>query len=343
MKVLTARSAEEGLYLGLNLLRAEGVHVGSRNGSTIEYPGPVTTVFKRPERRVVFHPARRANPFFHLFESLWMLGGRNDVEYLTQFVKTMVNYSDDGKTFNGAYGHRWRTYFGRDQLNDIIHQLRWPDPLSRRAVLAMWDGARDGVGVSKDFPCNLSCVFSVRPGRATNHLHMTVFNRSNDIILGLYGANVVHFSILQEYVAGCLGLPMGTYTHVSNSFHAYPNWDRFLKLYEGTTAERELVAVNGYVNEYEVPGAPPTFPIMSTPKAIWDIDLTMFLSHPDSNSFQDPFFTRIAKPMWFAHKALKAGDRKAAEEILWSQMPPCDWRVAALSMINRWGDPAPIK
>jgi hypothetical protein len=52
---------------------------------------------------------------------------------------------------------------------------------------------------------------------------MIVFNRSNDIIFGCYGANAVHFSFLQEYIACCCGLSLGTYTQLSSDFHAYKN------------------------------------------------------------------------------------------------------------------------
>lgn len=52
---------------------------------------------------------------------------------------------------------------------------------------------------------------------------MTVCCRSNDLILGAYGANIVHFSMLQEYMAGKLGKMMGSLTQLSNSLHIYPD------------------------------------------------------------------------------------------------------------------------
>lgn len=50
---------------------------------------------------------------------------------------------------------------------------------------------------------------------------MTVANRSNDIIWGCYGANAVHMSMLQEFVANALGIPVGLYNQVSNDWHIY--------------------------------------------------------------------------------------------------------------------------
>ena len=49
----------------------------------------------------------------------------------------------------------------------------------------------------EEIPCNTAIYFKVREGK----LNMTVSNRSNDVIWGTFGANVVHMSILQEYVA----------------------------------------------------------------------------------------------------------------------------------------------
>jgi hypothetical protein len=48
---------------------------GSRAGDVLVAPHPVMSVTSIPTERVLFDPARDANPFFHLFESLWMLAG----------------------------------------------------------------------------------------------------------------------------------------------------------------------------------------------------------------------------------------------------------------------------
>ena len=93
-------------------LESCGIWQESRSGKVIEYPEPVMTTYKRPEERVLFYPSRDANPFFHLFEALWMLAGKNDLEYVSRFNSRMKDFSDDGKILNGAYGHRWREVGG---------------------------------------------------------------------------------------------------------------------------------------------------------------------------------------------------------------------------------------
>lgn len=219
MQVINAQNVNDALPKAINLLLWDGVERSSRNGPVLAYPEPVTTVYRRPDQRVLFSHKRRANPVFHLMESLWMLAGRNDVAFPATFVKTMKAFSDDGERFHGAYGYRWRKWFEHDQLHWVITELK-RDPTSRRAVLQMWDGGRDPIMAShsgKDVPCNTSIYFDVRDGK----LNMLVSCRSNDAIWGCYGANVVHMSVLQEYVAASVGVPMGVYRQMSNDLHVY--------------------------------------------------------------------------------------------------------------------------
>lgn len=216
MKIIVARNAEDALLKGLNLISVEGVTRGSRNGEVL-YGGSVTTVYERPCERVVLWQGRDCNPFFHLYESLWMLLGRNDVASVARYAKRMETFSDDGKIFHGAYGYRWVSYFYKNQVEDIINILK-VNPLDRRCVLQMWDAREDLGRQGKDVPCNVSAV--VDRG-VDGEVNLTVFNRSNDIIWGAYGANAVHFSVLLEYIAGKIGAPIGRYTQISINWHAY--------------------------------------------------------------------------------------------------------------------------
>lgn len=225
----------------------------SRNGPVLMIDEPILITYRCPWERVLFNPARDANPFFHLYEALWMLAGRNDVASVAYYASNMANYSDDGKTLNGAYGYRWRhakaipnstDIVGYDQLDILVNHLK-ADPTSRRAVLQMWNVEDDLLKIgkieplvkdrwlgSKDVCCNLSVMFSIREEHnyerdlvITKYLDMTVTNRSNDMIWGLLGANYVHFTILQEYMAARLGVEVGLYHHFTNNLHIYEsNW-----------------------------------------------------------------------------------------------------------------------
>jgi len=221
----------------------------SRNGDVIRFKEPVTIHYLLPSERVLLSPDRNENPFFHLYEALWMLNGENSVKPLTALNSNMINYSDDGRTFNGAYGRRWRraiinenSPFEKevDQLYLIIEHLKRQKD-SRRAVLQMWNVSEDLLKIegvtgycnyddfksfSRDVCCNTACFFDVDE----DVLNMSITNRSNDAIWGLLGANYVHFSFLQEYVAAHLGVKLGRMTVFSNNVHTYVdkfnvNWD----------------------------------------------------------------------------------------------------------------------
>ena len=142
MRVLQARNVHEALPLALRLLDQAGVERPSRNGPVLVIPEPVTVVYERPCERVIFHPERDCNPFFHIFESLHYLAGRNDVASLARYAKQMLEYSDDGVTLHGVYGHRWRKHFGFDQLTQIVAALK-KNPDDRRCILQMWDARCD--------------------------------------------------------------------------------------------------------------------------------------------------------------------------------------------------------
>lgn len=238
MYVINARNANDALGQGIQLIRSSGEPIKSRVGMTLEVPMPVTTVYHKPWERVLLSKVRDANPFFHLMESIWILAGRRDVKFLTEFNKRMSDYSDNANTFNAPYGFRLRNeffddhHYNCDQIQSVIDILS-KDPNSRQAVCQIWS-VEDLKKVTKDKACNMSLVFRIRNGK----LCITVYNRSNDMIWGAYGANVVQFSMIQEYVAAKLGLPMGTYTQVSNSYHIYIEgpggavWDRIKDGYD---------------------------------------------------------------------------------------------------------------
>lgn len=331
---LNVTNVNQAFNDGIHWLLKAGIEEDSRNGAVLVSPEPVLTTYSRPWERVLFGALRDANPFFHLMEALWMMAGRNDVEWPTFFNSKFNQFSDDGTTFNGAYGHRWRTWFGYDQLTELADTLRLY-PTTRRAVLTMWDAMGDdvrisdtgmahGAGASKDVPCNTHAYLDVRGG----FLNLTVCNRSNDAVWGAYGANAVHFSVLQEVLAKMVGVQMGVYRQFSNNLHAYLNvFDR--------ERLRAMAVQCGTQNLYE------DFdnlhrPVISTPPDEWFADLKTFLTYPGMQSgLRDPFFTGVAVPMyraWYMRKNHR--DSKAALEHAWKIEAP-DWRVACVDWISR--------
>ena len=327
MKVINIRNVHMALPEALYQLSLDGVKRDSRNGEVLMFPEPVTTVYRSPKERVIFWADRDANPFFHLFESLWMLAGRRDVEYLSRFNSRINMFSDDGKVFHGAYGYRWNTWFKTNQIDRIISRLK-KDPNDRRAVLTMWDGSVDLLLTSgKDVPCNISAVFSINH---ENKLDMIVYNRSNDLVWGCYGANAVHFSILQEYVAFCVGVEVGVYRQVSNNLHAYVDIYDKLKHLADEAPDGYTASWND--SPYQRKEVAP-FPLMSTTKDDWNDDLRCFLSQ-DNMNYIDPFFRVVAQPMLDAWNLYKKGMLvEAIYEI--DKCLATDWQKAGREWLTR--------
>lgn len=321
MKVIDAENVNSALHKGLEYLLENGLKEESRNGAVLVAPNPVCTVYNRPLQRVLFSKTRDANPFFHLMESLWMLAGRNDLEFPEIFNSKFGAYSDNGRIINGAYGFRWRKQFGYDQLEYIIRDLK-KNPADRRQVLAMWDGTEDLGSKSVDVPCNTHAYFRINSGR----LDMTVCNRSNDVIWGAYGANAVHFSFLQEYLAGMVGVEVGRYYQISNNYHAYTSVYSEEKLRE---ISKESAISNLYSTQPNMSGVP----LFNSDHDDFMTKLNNFLDTGRSRKSND-FFGLVAEPLYQAWIVRKNGRPENSLSYI-NYMPMCDWREAAEQWLLR--------
>lgn len=320
MYVIQARNVNDALAKGKRLIEAHGVEKPSRYGPTVEADHPVTTVYAKPRERVLFDARRDANPFFHFMESLWILAGRDDVEWLAQFNARMREFSDDGTTFHGAYGKRLRDMPDRcgedgDQIRQAIDALTL-NPDDRRVVLQIWNSDLDLGTQSKDIPCNDLIMLKVR----NNRLHMTVCCRSNDMIWGAYGANAVQFSMIQEYIADRIGAFVGTYYQVSDSFHVY----------EATADKIGHIAGPG-VCPYGTGKVSP-YPLDANHPA-WDHDLHCFMDE-DHLSLCTPFFQFVAVPLFQSWKAYKNKQPNAARQFA-ALCRASDWGLACGEWLER--------
>ena len=331
MKVIQARNVNDALLHGIDLFNQTSHYdvQESRNGTTYEANEPVTTFYVRPWERVCLIEERDANPFFHFIESLWMLSGSNELDPLTYYVKSMSDFSDDGKTLWGAYGWRWSKYFNKDQLAIIIQLLK-TNPDDRRAVLQMWDPIGDLAKEGKDVPCNTNIYFKVRKGR----LNMTVCCRSNDMLWGTYGANVVHMSILQEYVATMIGVEIGAYRQVSDSFHVYTETEVWQKVKH---LKIDPYNYHAYRNPYEgfADDYKPTKLITDTTSFHWELD-RFFSIHPsdmDMNGWENPAFKDIAVPMAIAYAQHKEKNYSVYKTI--QDIRPVDWKTVCFNWVNK--------
>jgi thymidylate synthase len=212
-----------------------GERVPSRVAPTIELH-PLVAEFENPRRRLVTSYGRAVNVPFMLAEVVHILNGREDLAFLDQFNSQVKEYSDDGVRFNAAYGHRLRHAHGYDQVRDVIKLLK-RDRGTRQATLTIWhpddrhhelvhvESHNGGVGDGwskeeprqvKDRACNLLAHLMIRDGV----LNWMQVMRSNDAIWGL-PYNLMQWTYLMEYIANEVGVELGVYRHIADSFHIY--------------------------------------------------------------------------------------------------------------------------
>lgn len=222
MTAYTFPTVSEALPVILHNLLEQGEEVGSRNGRVKEFLNTQITL-TRPWEREVLSINRKANVFAQIAETMWVLSGRSDVEWLSAYLPRALDYSDDGLLWRAGYGPRIRNFNGVDQLARVVEMLR-RDPLTRQAVIQIWDVSDGAVDRDwKDRACNTQLQFQSRLGK----LHLTVTVRSNDVMWGWSGINAFEWSTLQEMVASLLGIGVGNLTFNVGSLHLYaPHWGR---------------------------------------------------------------------------------------------------------------------
>jgi hypothetical protein len=314
MESITARNVNDAFPIGLMFLRESGVPRDSRNGPVIEMVDPVSIKYLEPTERVLFDSTRAINPFLHFFEPFWVLAGQNDVAFLANIVKQYNEYTDDGKTLAGAYGHRMM--YPDDQIREAINILK-RDPDSRRVVLQirvpedMWYNG-------KDVPCNTAVACKIRDGMLNIH----VFNRSNDYIWGMTGANMPQFSVLQEYIAGKIGCGVGTYHQTTDSMHVYTELNTKWEECKWTSVLVVDPYDQGEVKPYEM------FAGVKDPDH-FDEDLFGFFEDGQEGLFRTPFFRDVFSPMWETFKAHKK-DKTGLQYV--DGVLASDWR----KVTKRW-------
>jgi thymidylate synthase len=213
MLVLSADSVNELFVAACSAVAYTGKPVAPRGIPTREILGAHLRL-KDPQRRLVnIPPARILNPAFAVAEAMWILSGSDD-SWIHDYNDSLRQFTDDG-VLMGAYGPRMRRWDGQVDQLDQVRQLLLRDPDSRQAVIQLFNPSRDFRG-HRDVPCTLGYRFYLREGRL--HMHTTM--RSQDLWLG-FGYDVFAATLLQELLAGWLGVQLGEYHHHVDSLHLY--------------------------------------------------------------------------------------------------------------------------
>jgi thymidylate synthase len=167
---------------------------------------------------IVTVPERKISKKFLFGEAVWILCGDNTVEGIAPYNRHIAQFSDDGKTFFGAYGPRFL-----DQVDYVVGNLD-SDEDSRQAVMTMW---RQNPRQTRDVPCTVAIQFLVR--HETIHTNVTM--RSSDLWLGLV-YDVFNFTMITSYVAlelrrRGLAIKLGDLVVTAGSQHLYArDWEK---------------------------------------------------------------------------------------------------------------------
>ncbi|WP_327032612.1 thymidylate synthase [Micromonospora ureilytica] len=213
MIVLTADSASELFAAASQAVLLNGRIACPRGMMTTEVVGAHLCLTNPRRRLVSVPPVRVINPAFAVAEALWILSGSDD-PWIFDFNDNLRRYADDG-ILQGAYGPRIRRWGGSlDQLDTVVRKLT-ADRDSRQAVVQIYDPARDHRGY-RDVPCTLGYRFLIRQGQLEMHTSM----RSQDLWLG-FPYDIFATTLLQELMAGWLGIEVGEYHHHVDSLHLY--------------------------------------------------------------------------------------------------------------------------
>ena len=200
--------------------------------------------------------------------------------------------------------------------------------------MGIWNPALDLGAQTKDMPCNDLIMLKVRNGA----LNVTVCNRSNDAIWGCYGANAVQFSMLTMYIAARLGVKVGVYMQVSDSFHVYEDnlfWQSFKDEY---AADPDSFEEQHRATPYNRLGDSNLFE-----KGIetFDAELRQFWQDAELHDLDLPLRADYQTPavadaafIHNAQQAIRAKDFKMARLYL-DQMHASDWQLGCQQWMNR--------
>lgn len=163
---------------------------------------------------------RKTWPHVAAAELAWCLMGHSHINWLQKHTHTWDAFAenDDG-AMDAAYGYRWRSKFGRDQLDLAIKALR-ADPSDRRIWISSWDPSVDGLGATgqKTVPCPVGFTLSILQGQ----LQSALMIRSSDVLMGL-PYDVMRHALLMRAVASELSIDLGFMQVTLAHPHLYEN------------------------------------------------------------------------------------------------------------------------
>lgn len=137
------------------------------------------------------------------------------MEEFIEKVKTDDEFALKYGELGPVYGHQWRDFFGVDQLDQLIHDLK-ENPFSRRHIISAWNPAQ-----IKDMalpPCHAFMQFYVSADK--KYLSCQLYQRSADVFLGV-PFNIASYSLFTHMIAQVCGYKAKEFVHTFGDVHIY--------------------------------------------------------------------------------------------------------------------------
>lgn len=180
-----------------------------------------------------------------IHELLWIISGSTNIKYLvdndvriwndwpyekyknsdeyqgediTQFAQKIKDDDEFAKKWGDlgpVYGKQWRDFFGVDQLEDLIHEIK-TNPNSRRLIISAWNPKQ--IKEMALPPCHCFMQFYV----CNNRLSCQLYQRSADVFLGV-PFNIASYALFTMMIAQVCDLELGDFVHTIGDAHIYLN------------------------------------------------------------------------------------------------------------------------
>lgn len=204
---------------------AEGTYLTTRNSDVLRSRNQMITFDKTPlisMRRTAWKNALR--------EFEWFLSGSNNINDLHPKVRHWwAPWANDAGFIHNNYSKQFRTFegsghIGGSKYHHSVDQVKYlmdtitNDPFSRRAVITTWHTHDMISPVTPITNCHGTAIqlFVEDDGS----LHLTMYQRSGDMILGV-PHNFIQYWAFLMYLARQCGKTVGTLTWIGGDCHIY--------------------------------------------------------------------------------------------------------------------------
>ncbi len=138
-----------------------------------------------------------------------------DMQAFIEKIKTDATFAAQYGELGPVYGKQWRDFFGIDQIEELIKNLK-ENPFSRRHIVSAWNPAQ-----IKDMalpPCHAFMQFYVSADK--KYLSCQLYQRSADVFLGV-PFNIASYALLTYMIAQVCGYEVKDFVHTFGDVHIY--------------------------------------------------------------------------------------------------------------------------